>query len=450
MMQTPFRLALAVVAVALPAFGQAFEGEPPPGSIGWVSVDPRVWGEAPSSPAQAGEVLEAVAVLARLPTEETSGRVLSSLGSVVGAALVGGSPVRATLLEIDAAATGEKIRTGRLLAVVEIQSPEPHAEAIAALRAALGLPAGVSVRRLELPGGLEGFAARDEAWAAGREVSWCSRPESLVVGVGEGALGRWFSPREEREAAWEGHRSAAKVKAGSMAAAVFLDFNELRERAPDALGTGLARRLAEGARLGNARSLLISATRAGTGPIAVEATWSSRAEKPGTFHSAILAHPSWPANWGEPTEPLTMAVSMNLRYYIVLGQSLLRASRDEWGRMEFEAAVSAWVRGHGPELERLTGVLAPAGVVDGSSPGELAARIAVHPEADRAGVARAFTEVMDSLPGHARREGDAWRVTFGRLSFHAAVVPEDQPRMLILATDLLSLERARVSGLPRR
>lgn len=438
----------AVLFGARDARGQA--AEPPPDAMVWWSFDPIDAGVEAGAGHEASVMAADMARLADAKPEEAAEAWLGSMFSPLKSVLTGAVPTSFALLDLEAESIGESIRVHRLVAVAELSISDGHAELISAFRAGSGLGQGDAAIAFVAGGDLVGYRARSEDWPAGREVSWCSTPRSLIIGVGEGAVERWLAAPGIETPPWMAHRAIERVRQGDVVGELWVNFNAIRARSPELLARGLARRLSEGSRLGNARGLLVRARRLERGPVSVEAMWSSRSEPIGVVHGAVLAQPVWPEDWRGSSGGVSIVAGTNAPYWLSLAQMLLRAREGEWGQIEFDVAVSRWRREGGASLERVIGALAPRVLIEGPGMGALAARVPLLARGDAAGIARGFADLMASVPAHATREGDAWRIEFGGVAIWAALEPPEAPSMLILAWSPEGLEAARARGHPRR
>lgn len=339
----------------------------PDQAVGYVTFDPGPLGSSDRTPAVVCAAVRGL--LHNVVSIEGGSSVADSL---LRARVLGRSPWRVCLLEIQGPTVELKgprrelirhVRPEKFAAVLEIRVPQAdgsHDELVAAIEGGLardskddGSPrtrAGVT-----LSGGLKGTASTSgSSW---RDVVWVSRPDAFLVGFGKGALDAWLT-MTPRRGSWLDHRMAIGKKRGRMQPVfeAFVDLGALRRGVPDEFAGGRLDRLVHAWQVPNDRTLMLSAALV-TGPkrdsskeevaevrerlLALDLSWTSRAEKPGQIHITSISEGQWPEGMkpreGEGWALLVRSgvpswIGIGLDTYAALGPQEFGVVRDRWER----------------------------------------------------------------------------------------------------------------------
>ncbi|MFM9996342.1 MAG: hypothetical protein ACKVU4_11140 [Phycisphaerales bacterium] len=206
-----------------------------------------------------------------------------------------------------------------------------------------------------------------------------------ATGFGEGAAEMWERERgvrRDQAEPWHRHRARAATNPGGGAPRgrvvleAYADLNALRARVPDAFdGTAFARTLGAW-RLTHARSVMLHVhvvepggvtvlapdreapvdDYAGPPLLAIELTWESRTEPPGTLHAFSLARAAWPGGaWRIEPRPGAYAVVFRADWITWLSSALgtFQACGSEWDELARSTRIGAWQRRCAPALGRL-------------------------------------------------------------------------------------------------
>lgn len=332
-------------------------------------------------------------------------------------------------------------------AVVEVRIPPPHDRLEALVLAALkddertDRAAGGRIGPATIAGATRASAYTRAGDGPARRVEWASTASAFYVGLGEGSLAGWLA-RGEARGEWLRHRSQVQARRGSSTpvAEAFLDLNALRAAAPEEFARGRFGKLAEALRIANARSAMlhvrlprpldettgqpIDPAPGATPLLAIDVSWSSRSEPPGTVASAAISEKSWSDVPGiaPPATPARFAVLLRSdwpTWLAVIGDVYAAASGKAGD--EFVESRSRWLRRHGPTLERFTPVLGTpvvvlARVAGGTgTPSGPAITIVLSPQRDVKPEAD-LRELMSSLDARIRYAAASrtWTMTLGR------------------------------------
>ena len=243
-----------------------------------------------------------------------------ALEGLLAASEVGSRPHTVCLLDLTAGRepSGTGMAPSELRIVLEIETPTDHTALLRTVRAILigdgkaGDQVGAQ-HELTLPGGVQGVTYREPDWAPWHDVSWASTDHSFVIGLGAGALERWFGAQqvdEPTEPAWRAHQSFVdRVRPkGDVFFEAYLALDRVRQGFPEAFIEGRVTRVLETLSLSNARDVMVhgrwveaSAGESHAPMIAADITWSDRSEKPGIVHGLPISESRW------PTKSLRMA-----------------------------------------------------------------------------------------------------------------------------------------------
>lgn len=392
MMRISIRLlALALLFVGFltaAAHAQSGRSRIPEDAIAWWRLDPSRFAANRADPALKAqrEVVIAglrAAVASGLMLDEGASRALEGL---LAASEVGGRKHTLCLLELDAerAESGTGMAPRTLWMALELETGVDHAAILRTIRAILigdsptRQPANATQRELELPGGIRGVAYREAGWSDWREISWASTERAFVIGLGRGALERWFEAQQTPEAAtptWRDHVGSVDQSrpSGDVFFQAYMNLDRIREGFPDAFVEGRTKRVLEAVDLSNARDVMlhgrwIDKDRTGIGipMIAADITWSARSEAPGFVRVMAISEASWPSG----------AVTMKPPpgSYVIL----IRADWDRWVRTALDLVPAAsrttstwrrhlsirrWLRDNGAQLDAFLAMLQPWVVV---------------------------------------------------------------------------------------
>ncbi|MFG0285387.1 MAG: hypothetical protein ACF8R7_13295 [Phycisphaerales bacterium JB039] len=371
--------AALVAAACVPARGQAPDGFfqlPPGATLSWALDPGPLGGRADAAPGLSlSESLMRVAVAGGLLPEGETGEAVAA--ALVASALSSAAH-RIILLEVggDAGEGGDGLQITSLALVVEIWTGADHAPLRDTVRAALvdyDQRAGAGAqRRIDVGAGRAAMAYSRPDWPPWREVAWYSEEGRFIVAIGEGAMARWLEERQRQwlRDPWAAHRGLAldslRESAGEEAARgprVFelaADLDRFRRAFPEAISDGLAGQFLQAWGLSNARSFMLHGRLVGGAPamLAVDATWSSRAEGPAVLHRKTVAMARWPDALGPaPEAPWACALAMAWPQAVSRSLATWGASLDEAERMQRVPAVQQWLRANGPQLGRLVALL---------------------------------------------------------------------------------------------
>ncbi len=194
-----------------------------------------------------------------------------------------------------------------LQVVLEVKSPEDHGQLLRSMQAILlGDDDGAegAQEAFDLPGGHRAVRYTRPDWPAWREVSWTSRQGAFVVGLGRGALSRWFSGHSDAAASpgrWLVHRDEAGIglRRNGLFLEGFVDLNRVRRDAPRLFLEGQFARALDALDLANARDAMLHAQwiegEQGAAPyLEFTRSWSARSELPDLVHVVALTEAQWP------------------------------------------------------------------------------------------------------------------------------------------------------------
>jgi hypothetical protein len=303
----------------------------------------------------------------------------SVAGELIRGEVVGSFPYRACLLELEEQGGSGKVaalKPEKFAAVIEVRAQaKDHGRFQSAIDSALmgdarddgGKPR--TRTEMNLPRGGKGqVSSTGEAW---RDVAWASLPEVFVVAFGEGALTRWLSATPGRTPEWAKHRAAVtRKRAGSVRAATtfeaYIDLNALRQSVPDEFDNRPLGNLIHSWHIANTRSFMVHGalvaldppkdekerTAAGPSVLAIDLSWSSRAEPPGVFGTISLSESTWPEGVDGRPEGSSWALVMRASV-----PTWIDVGADTYGVLSgagaFDAARARWERRVKPMLEKI-------------------------------------------------------------------------------------------------
>ncbi|MBX3358209.1 MAG: hypothetical protein KF745_07260 [Phycisphaeraceae bacterium] len=367
----------------------------PADSVAWWQFDPGHFksGAGPDDGgdgalAGAVESMLRIAVASRVIEDRSSAAVVQGL---LAASVVGDVPHVLCAIPLG----GNDSPVGEVGAVLSLRTLGDHRAYVRTIEAILvggrgsGLPdeqAAAAQRTIDLPGNRRGVAFALPGWPAWREVSWCSTEGEFVVGLGRGALDRWFAAAPVADGAWREHQQTVDRARppGDVFMECYADLNALRRLYPDQFAAEPLAGVLHAMRLSNARDFMLHArwiepanvlvgdpadpSRAAAGSyagppmIAIDASWSARSEKPGEVEREAISTSSWPENeMPMPPPPgryvvvLPSRVLNRLDEALTLYRSTLRAE----SRAQFEAAERAWRGTHRAALARVSRAAGP-------------------------------------------------------------------------------------------
>lgn len=381
----------ALLAVMLcaprPALGGAAKAEDlfeaPPGVVGWWAFDPARFASAEDRAAER-RLLEAgmqAALSAGLIRDQEAAYAVAAL---LGASVAGSSPHRVCVLDFRAEpeADGNGMAVQSLQMVLELRTREDHRRLVGAIRSIVieaedveedDRPAGAQ-RTEEVAPGREAVIYTRSDWPAWREVSWHSGPGAFTIGLGRGALARWFALRDaevsDAPRAWDAHLDALDA-AGRPRRAPFLraycDIDALRRGFPEAFQDGRAVRLLGSLGLANARDLMVHGAwvdeEPGPNLLALDASWSPRSRPPGDVRTGAITSSAWPEEasmtLGRPPGSYAMVVRGEWMAWLGLGVNAYAGTMTELRLLAFRSKAQRWVRTVGPVYQRLSERMGP-------------------------------------------------------------------------------------------
>lgn len=384
------RRTLAVVCLILFPFAtsamaqaSAFASIIPEDAIAWWRLDPSRFAANRADPAVRAqrEVVVAglrAAVASGVIADESAARTLEAL---LAASEVGGRKHTLCLLDLEAerAPDGTGMAPRVLRMALELETGADHASILRSVRAILvgdgQRPAsapGVQ-REIELPGGVRGVAYREQGWAPWREISWASTERSFVVGLGRGALERWFEAQHrpvEAATSWAGHEQwvDASRPSGPIFFRAYMNFDRIRDGFPEAFVEGRTPRVLDAISLSNAREVMlhgrwIDAERTGVDipMIAGDITWSARSERPGVVRGLPISESTWPARlrMAPPPGSYLIVLRADWERWVHTALELVPAASRTTSTWRRRVAIRRWLRGHGNELRTFLLMLEP-------------------------------------------------------------------------------------------
>ena len=242
----------------------------PEGSAAFFAFDPRALGDdAAKDPNRALVEAGLRTLLDHITPVDGGGLPLPS--GILNLGTLGASPYRICLMEIAGSprngppSPDRPFGIEKLAAIMEIRVPAAeHDQLIGAIRGALDRDPRRAIPGAEttttLPGGRKGTQfsrAGDPEW---REISWCSTPTGLLVGMGHGSISRWLSTppyAANQYPEWYAHRVSVTKARGptNTVLEAMIDASALRRSLPEEFAFGRLGRLAEAWHLPNAREI---------------------------------------------------------------------------------------------------------------------------------------------------------------------------------------------------
>ena len=319
------------------------------------------------------------ALVSGVITDDTGAWLLSS---ALAMATLAEHPNRGVMLDFDAQPEGPDggmdIRGMRL--VIEVRADSGHDRILSNLRAILmdrivpgGDEARLTQRTLDLPRGRRGVSTGHPAWEEWQEISWHSSPGVFTIGVGRGSLSKWFTRLDaaSNDARALLHRRAFEGAPGERVFEAYLNLDVARRVFPEAFTESRPSRLLDGWSLSSARDLMLHARRvpfggrsdalangSGRWPdlVAMDITWSARADRPGTIYRRRASLETW-AQAGEFSTPPRGSVAFLFRNDLpVVADGVVEAflnSRKLNEMHKDRAAAGRWMRANGSSYRRL-------------------------------------------------------------------------------------------------
>ncbi|MEO0483845.1 MAG: hypothetical protein AAF138_09495 [Planctomycetota bacterium] len=348
-----------------------FEG--PPGALGWWAFDPRRFGSAEGRVERG--LLEAgmqAALAAGLIDDQDAAYVVAAL---LGASVAGAAPHRLAVLDFAAKPAGRDggMAIERLQMVLELRTEDDHRRIVRAIRSIVieaedveedTRPTGRQ-RTFEFGEGREANAYLRDGWPEWREVSWHSSDEAFYVGLGRGALERWFAgdpgPDWPGAGDWSAHAGAvAERREGETFFNAYCDIDALRRAFPEAFSGGRAARFLASFGLSNARDFMLhgrwNAQPSGPAIVGLDASWSARSRRPDVVRVGRLSTNEWPEGARNPAEPAgsyAIVVRGEWTAWLSLALNAYGGTLGEFDAMTYEARVSRWGRAHAAVYQRL-------------------------------------------------------------------------------------------------
>jgi hypothetical protein len=377
-------LILWLWACPLVGWAQSSLFEMPSGAVAFYAMDPSAFGvqESPTPQRQLVEGAIRAALSSGLIAEKDATDIL---GGLLAASVVGSAPHKLCVLDFEARSLpgDERWEMTRLAAVLEVRTNRDHRSLVRTLQSILVGDGGQqdgTQSPIQLPGGVRGMSFTRAGWPAWRQITWASTDDAFYVAIGADALQTYLTPYpgepgESDERQWAFHRSEVErfhEARGDAAAELFLDVNKIRRGFSDSFAEGRLGDLFGAWGLENARSFMIHARRVPTeqvrllgernhrydGPptIAIDATWSSRADLPTTVGHRPVARADWPARdlrLAPPPGSYVIVAEMDWRYVEELISTSFRQSRKPSDRIEIDAERKAWDRKYARTLSRV-------------------------------------------------------------------------------------------------
>lgn len=347
----------------------------PADALAWWRFDPT--GFASVERAAPGREL----FISGLRSAVTSGVGSNAVGNVLegllAASEVGKAPHTVALLDMRArrkpSGTGAIFES--LQMILEIETDSGHDRILQTIRTILidgpaargdhseGEP---SQSVLNLPGGRTGVAFRRAQWGPTRTISWCSTDRAFTIGLGDGALRRWFAPAPLGDIPWAPHTDAVNAARpeGRECLRAFLDIDAMRASFPSAFNAGRTPRLRAALGLDSADSFMIHArfvaSRIEDAPplIAIDLT---AAEQTGIDLRALSEH-AWPEDPSTvPPPPGSYVVLINADWPRLYNLALaLHESTIQNPDLDaFRESRASWETANRDALHHLFAALAP-------------------------------------------------------------------------------------------
>lgn len=371
-----------LVSTAAPAAPAATA--PPPGAMAFWTFDPTAFRAAAAPRAERQTAIAAMRAAVSSGVISDA-RAAMALEGLLVAAEVGAVPH--TLAVLDFAAhrpqNGSGMDVDRLQMVLELRTSEAHDDYLRTIRAVLvdGERArsaevfDARQRAIELPDGSRAVAFADARWEPWAEVAWVSTRDAFTVGLGRGALERWFAPRSPDAPAWAGHVAAvdAARPAGRAVAGGWLDLAALRRAFPDAFTAGRARRLLQRLDLTRAGELMVHArlVPSDRSPplLALDAT--TRAQSADLLERRPLSAHEWPDDALDQPPPRASAVlvaPIQPRAFLDLCLDLVVACTRDNDMDNIVTTLESWKESHADRIDRQCARLRPFLVIADDPP----------------------------------------------------------------------------------
>ncbi|MCA9277835.1 MAG: hypothetical protein H6815_03515 [Phycisphaeraceae bacterium] len=213
------------------------------------------------------------------------------------------------------------------------------------------------------------------------EVSWTSEPGVFTLAIGRDTLSDWIRRRDAHNTAdvmashWQVHRDTidAGTAQGSVFAEVYVNIDAMRDRFETSLLYGRTDDVLNVSNIGNMRDVMLharlvdaslvridgglpNATYNGPPLIELDATWSTRREKPGIAHTHRVADSVWPAwliTYGPPPGTYAMVVDLDWERTVAWFLATKRSMLDADERVAFNQKLRAWSTRYNATLKRL-------------------------------------------------------------------------------------------------
>ncbi len=373
----------------------------PPNSIAWWRFDPTGFDSQRQAAAEraAMTIMLRALVASGVVDKDSTAAIVEGL---LAASEVGAAPHTLCVLDFaaDRPPDGDGMDIHRLQMVLELQTKGDHTAHLRTLKAILidaersrdeRDNAGHGAQRaLKLPAGVKGVAYREPDWEEWREVSWASTENTFLVGLGRGSLERWLefravkpTPANNHKPLWRAHQNitAHNTDHGETFFEAYLEIDGLRRGFPEAFSVGRAQRIFAALKLDNARDFMLHGrwvrqqNADAAALIALDATWSSRADKPGSVRRIAVSEPAWPdRQLALPPPPGSYAIAMRVDWtdWLNVTFNLIEAFGRDPDLQERRDTINQWRRRNGAKLRRFTARLKPWLVLS-DSPAPIAA-----------------------------------------------------------------------------
>ncbi len=342
----------------------------PPDTLAWWRFDPSRFASVQNH--QQGRELFIAALRSAASGGlggETAGRVIEGL---LAASEIGAAEHIIALLEMRAhrPASGSGAEFDALQMVLHIETDRGHDRLLRTIKTILvdspdargddedGPP---SQRTLELPGDRHAVAFTRKNWGPARTISWCSTDTAFIVGLGEGALQRWFQPSAQPDAEWTPHTRAVDLArpAGPTFLEAYMNIRAMRDRFPAAFTSGRTPRLRTALGLDHADSCMVhgrfveNTSVPGAPPLIALDLTVSRADD---LEHRMLSEHAWPSDQTCITPPpgsFTAVINADWARLYSLALALYESTIQDPDLPEFVDARERWERDNAQALDTL-------------------------------------------------------------------------------------------------
>ncbi len=332
------------------------------------------------------------------------------------ASLLGAHPHEAVVYELQAARyRPRELMMQRLQMVLAIDAPGRFGQlhqSLATIVSHYGPAATREQSVLKLPGGRFGIRYRQPTWPAWLTLEWSADKRQFFVGLGEGALERWFAdePGDDQRPrpnvhgggpAVDAHRRLIDPPPGQAPfLETFVDLTRLRRGAPTLFVTGRTTPALELFELEDRHQWMVHGRRAGTFMV-LEVT----SERAGQFSRSTLSLDHWPEDAGMAMPPgkfhLVAPINWPAAAQRVL--DLVRIIYDAPDRPMFDRLLDEYERQAGTSIDEYVEKLGPYVVACDyprpwlTIPGTASVYAPLDPQADATEARAAFANLMAPL-----------------------------------------------------